>query len=92
MVALTRLTVSVPVKQVSPAVGTVITGEGRVAFHDITRFGLHRLCIEASGKYPDLETWSQMLKGMDLRGHRYTERETCGAFLCYLWIYFKEPE
>ncbi len=73
-----------------PAVGTAITGEGRVVFHDITRCDLHRVCIETTGKYPDLEVWSEVLKAYDLRGYRYTERETCGAFFGYLWFYFKE--
>ncbi len=76
--------------ELSPAVGTSIQGEGRVVFHDVTRYGLHRLCIETSRKYPDLEIWSELLKDKDLRGYRYTERITCDVFLGYLWFYFKE--
>lgn len=75
----------------SPAIGTTITGEGRVVFHDISRCGLHRMCVETEGKYPDWEVWAELLKTYDIRGMRYTEKETIlVAFLGYLWIYFKE--
>jgi len=72
-------------------VGTTITGEGKVVFHDVTRYGLHRLCVEVTGKYPDVEVWLEMLKDMNVRLIRYTEKITVGdLFIGYLWFYFKE--
>ncbi len=75
--------------KLDPAVGTVIKGEGKVVFHDVSRCDLHRMCVETAGKYPDVEIWTEVLKDKDIRGVRYTEKETCGAFLGYLWFYFK---
>lgn len=72
-------------------VGTVITGEGKVVFHDVTRYGLHRLCVETAGKYPDVEVWLEMLKAYRVKSIRYTEKITVGnLFFGYLWFYFKE--
>ena len=78
-------------RTLSPAVGTSITGEGRVVFHDVSRCDLHRMCVETIGKYPDVEIWMELLKDRDVRGVRYTERvNSVGVFLGYLWFYFKE--
>ena len=77
-------------QQLSPAVGTAIKGEGVVVHHDVTRYGLHRLCISIPHKYPDLETWCELLKDKPLWKHRYTEKEKSQVFIGYLWLYWKE--
>jgi hypothetical protein len=75
---------------VSPAVGTVITGEGRVVFHDVTRYDLHRMCVATPQRYPDVETWLETLKGRNVMATRYTEKTTGTVFIGYLWFYWKE--
>ena len=75
--------------QLSPAVGTALRGEGSIVFHDVTRCGLHRLCISVAHKYPDLELWCELLKDKDLLRHRYTETNK-QVFIGYLWFYWKE--
>lgn len=77
-------------KNLAPKVGTTIKGEGRIAFHDVTWSGLHRLCVETMDKYPDVEMWMELLKDKDVQSTRYTERIVAGAFIGYLWFYFKE--
>lgn len=77
-------------ERLSPAVGISIRGEGRVVRHDVTLYGLHRLCISLIGKYPDLETWCELLKDRDLLIHRYTERIVAHVCECFLWLYWKE--
>lgn len=73
------------------SVGTVITGEGKVVFHDVTRYALHRLCVAVQGKYPDVEVWLEMLSEVNVKSIRYTEKITVGhVFIGYLWFYFKE--
>jgi len=71
-------------------VGTVITGEGGVVFHDVTPHGLHRMCVGVRGKYPDVEVWMETLKDVRVRKIRYTEKMTVGQFVGYLWFYWKE--
>ncbi len=90
MVTMSAAWIALHKSEIKPAVGTSITGEGKVVYHDISRCDLHRMCVETAGKYPDVEIWMDMLKDKDVRGCRYTERETCGAFLGYLWFYWKE--
>ena len=75
------------------AVGTAIMGEGRVVFRDCTAYGLERMCVAVKDKYPDLETWAEMVsQGRNVTAwrHRYTEKQTDIAFFGYLWIYWKE--
>ena len=89
-VTFTNITIHLPPKvKLSPALGTVITGEGKVVFRDVTRYGLHRMCVETVGKYPDVETWMELLKDRDVKAIRYTEKMTA-VFVGYLWFYWKE--
>lgn len=76
----------------NPAVGTSIRGEGRVVFHDVTRFGLHRMCVETREQYPDVETWLTLLeeREYEIKLIRYTERVKDTGFFGYLWFYWKE--
>lgn len=76
----------------SPALGTVIAGEGRVVFRDVTVHGLHRMCIETKGVYPDVETWMKLLEGREMKiiRTRYTEKQSEIAFFGYLWFFWKE--
>lgn len=74
---------------VSPAVGTVIRGEGKVVHHDVTKYDLHRMCVAVTNKYPDIEIWLEMLKDKQVREVRYTEKLT-SVFIGYLWFYWKE--
>ncbi len=76
----------------TPAVGTAIRGQGRIVYHDRTRSGLHRCCIETVDRYPDLETWCELLNDKPLQRHRYTEKLVAGVCICYLWFYWKEGE
>jgi hypothetical protein len=75
---------------VGPAVGTTIKGQGAVVRHDVTHYGLHRLCIALAGRYPDLELWCEMIKGRELKLHDYAERIVVNVCQCYLWLYWKE--
>lgn len=75
---------------VSPAVGTGITGEGKVVFHDVTMYGLHRMCVGVAGKYPDVEIWLELLRDVHVMKTRYTEKMTVSVFVGYLWFYWKE--
>lgn len=70
--------------------GTVIRGEGKVIFDDVTRYGLHRTCIEATDKYPDVELWLTLFDGKRVLLTRYTERIMASVFVGYLWFYWKE--
>lgn len=70
--------------------GTVITGEGTVVFDDVTRFGLHRTCIEVMGKYPDLELWQTLFEGKRVLATRYAEKIMANVFVGHLWFYWKE--
>lgn len=78
-------------KELSPRVNTTITGEGTVIQHDVTRKGLHRLKIEVQGKYPTLETWSNMLPKEARQMACWTEeRLVAGSgFVGVLWIFYK---
>lgn len=73
-------------------VGTVITGEGKVVSHEVSRYGLHRLCVAVEGKYPDVEVWLDLLNAprVNVRLIHYTEKVSLGVFVGYLWFYFKE--
>lgn len=71
-------------------VGTVITHEGKMISHEVSRYGLHRLCVAVEGKYPDVELWLEMLGGVSVKRIRYDEKVTLGVFVGYLWFYFKE--
>lgn len=76
-----------------PAVGTIITGEGKVVRRDETVAGLHRMCVELKDRYPDLETWADMVsrgRTISLWRHRYTEKVVSNVFTGFLWIYWKE--
>ena len=77
--------------QLRPRVKTAIQGEGSVVHHDITPYGLCRMCVASYHKYPDLETWCGMLpEDAALLGHRYVEKITLEVvFIGYLWIYYK---
>lgn len=81
-----------PPRELKPKVGTSIQGEGRIVFHDVTRYELHRLCVETIEKYPDVETWMELLKDWNVQEVRYTEKIVAGALFGYLWFYFKEAE
>lgn len=78
-------------KPLSPRVKTAVEGEGRVVFHDETRYGLRRICVASYAKYPDLETWLGMLPPEAIaHGYRYVEKiEADILFVGYLWIYYK---
>jgi len=72
--------------------GLKLTNEGVVVKADVTRYGLHRACIEQKDKYPDIEAWAQLIRDPSLFQHRYTEKvdtET-GIARCFLWLYWKE--
>lgn len=71
-------------------VGTKIIGEGVVVFKDVTVHGLHRMCIEQLGKYPDVEVWAQLLGTWRYALHDYRERLVSGFMVCHLWIFWKE--
>jgi hypothetical protein len=76
-----------------PSAKTTIRGEGGVVFRDVTRYGLHRMCVAAYRKYPDLEVWAGMLpRGADIEGAacRYAEKIVSDVFVGYLWLYWKE--
>ena len=77
---------------ITPALGTVITGEGKVVFRDETGYGLQRMCVSTQGKYPDVETWTALLENRDLTfiKIRYTEKMVAHVFTGYLWFYWKE--
>ena len=63
-----------------------------MVFHDETRYGLRRLCIESRDKFPDLEMWLGMLpKDADAKIYRYVVKITReGVTSQFLWIYWKE--
>jgi hypothetical protein len=87
---ITQWTVSEP-RKLTPAVGTGIKDEGKVVFHDVSRCDLHRMCVAVAGKYPDVETWMELLKEKRVIATRYTEKITStGLFIGYLWFYWKE--
>ena len=76
-----------------PSAKTTIAGEGGVVFRDQTLHGLHRMCVAAYGKYPDLEVWLGMMpKGVDPNRavYRYAEKMTTDVFIGYLWFFWKE--
>ena len=80
------------ITNVSPAVGTAITGEGKVVWHDVTGYGLHRMCVSTKDKYPDVETWLKLLEDRryEIKSIRYAEKQNDVAFYGYLWFYWKE--
>jgi hypothetical protein len=75
------------------AVGDGITGHGRVVRRDVTRCGLHRMTVEQAERFPDLETWVQVL-GPTARVLLcdYSERHVAGMLVCGLVLYFKEEK
>lgn len=77
---------------ISPAIGTVIAGEGKVVYHDVTVYGLHRMCVAVKDKYPDVETWLKLLENReyDIKLIRYTEKTVAHVFTGFLWFYWKE--
>jgi hypothetical protein len=69
------------------------TPEGHVASHTVSRFGLHAICIERGGAYPDRETWLALIpKDMRVQLTDLRESHTEGLFLGYLWIWCKKME
>ena len=71
--------------------GTSVTGAGSVIFRDVTVHGLHRMCVEQVGQYPDLEIWAGMIQPTPKTWlHDYRERMNAGIVVCHLWIYWKE--
>ena len=72
------------------SVGTAITGEGKVVTHEMSRYGLHRLCVAVEGKYPDVEVWLDLLSDVNVKLIRYAEKVSLGVFVGFLWFYFKE--
>lgn len=74
----------------SPRVKTVLEGHGAVVFHDVTRYGLHRMCVGQYGQYPELEPWLEMVRDVRVLMHRYVEKVEAGVFIGYLWLYWKE--
>lgn len=77
--------------ELNPRVGTALTGEGTVVFRDVTRFGLHRMCVECAMKYPDVEAWCEMV-GAPVKLMRYTERMRGPVLFGYLWLFWKMTE
>lgn len=74
-----------------PTAKTTIAGEGGVVFRDQTLHGLHRMCVAAYGKYPDVEVWAGMLRtNLDRAVYRYAEKILTDVFIGYLWLYWKE--
>lgn len=63
-----------------------------MVFHDVTVYGLHRMCVGAKDKYPDVETWLKLLENRDyeIKLIRYTEKTVSHVFTGYLWFYWKE--
>ena len=76
--------------KLTPAVGTVVQGRGRVVLRDVNVFGLHRMCVSLIGTYPDLETWSDLLEGKEIKLHHYSERMVANVCECFLWLFWKE--
>lgn len=78
--------------KLTPSVKTSIKDEGTVVFHDVTRYGLRRMCVASYSKYPSLETWLDLLpKDAQPQLYRYTEKVTAeSVFIGYLWIYYKQ--
>ena len=73
----------------SPAVGTRLTGDGVVMLHTVSRFGLHRVVVETEGRYPDLVKWLAMLPpSARVMTHHHAERFN-NVFIGMLEIYFK---
>lgn len=79
-------------KPLVPRLKTTITDEGTIVFHDETRYGLRRMCVACYGKYPDLETWLNLMPTTaNTLLHRYVEKlEVESVFIGYLWLYYKE--
>lgn len=75
--------------ELNPRVGTALAGEGTVVFRDVTRFGLHRMCVECVMKYPDVEAWCEMVLPREVRLTRYTERVRGSVLFGYLWLFWK---
>jgi hypothetical protein len=71
-----------------PRVGTRITGHGEVIMRDVTFYGLHRMCVQSVGRYPDLEMWVAMVSGPVWLYH-YGERSGAGQMVGLLWLYWK---
>lgn len=71
-------------------VGTKITGEGTVVRHTVSRYGLHTAVVAVKDKYPDIETWLELLKDRCVVLHHYSERILAGVFTGYLWLFWKE--
>ena len=71
--------------------GDGITGQGRIVRQDVTPYGLHRMRVELSDRYPDLALWVQALgpKARPLL-HDYSERYAADrAIICGLTLYWK---
>jgi hypothetical protein len=67
-------------------------GADEIAFHDLTRHKLGRLCIERQDRYPDIETWHAFLlkRGLTVKMYSYCERTTRAGTVGRLWIYYKK--
>jgi hypothetical protein len=66
------------------------TPQGEIVFHDLTEYGLGRLCVELPGRWPDLETWLDVLhkRGLAVKLYRYTERIGRSGLNGLLWFYY----
>jgi len=78
------------VKPLDLPLGLKIAGHGQVVFRDVTRYGLHRLCVMQAGQYPDETVWVTLVRCCEVLAVRYTERIMAGVFTGFLWIYWKE--
>ena len=70
------------------------TGKGWIAKHDITRYGLGRLCIEQQDSMPDIATWMDVVlqRGIHVILCDMKTRETStGNAVGQLWLYYKMP-
>lgn len=68
------------------------TASGDVVHHDITRYGLGRLCVEMPDRYPDISTWYEAVRNKQVKVllYGYADRLTRAGMVGRLWIYYKK--
>lgn len=67
------------------------TGSGHVVKHDLTAHGLGRMVIEQADRYPDLDTWVDVLisERKQVMTYNYSQK-LHKSFFGYLWLFYKE--
>ena len=67
-----------------------VTPQGRVASHDVTRYGLHRICIEQGVSRPDADLWIGIIPdGFEVLANYVDEKLVGNQHLFSLWIFCK---